>query len=116
MDQTQQLFNIAITIIILLVGWWNKSIWDNIKEVKDSLAKHLESHNDLKLLVVSDYVKKNDFEKSIDMISKKLDKLENLEVLLANNYVTHATFERSMIDIGSKLDRIEKKLDNKVDK
>ena len=116
MDPTQSLFNVCISIIVLLVGWWNKNIWDSIKESKDSLNEHLKNHNELKLQVVSDYVKKNDFEKNIDMISKKLDKLESLEVLLANNYVTHTTFERGMNDLSAKLDRIENKLDNKVDK
>lgn len=116
MDPAQSLFNVAFSLIILLVGWWNKNIWDSIKESKDSFNSHLQTQHELKVLVISEYVRKNDFEKNIDMISKKLDKLESLEVLLANNYVTHTTFEKGIIDLLAKLDRIEGKLDKKVDK
>lgn len=116
MSQTQSLFNIAVSIIILLAGWWNKSILDSIKEVKDGLSEHLQNHNELKLLVVSEYVPKKDFEKTLDTIVKKLDKLENLELLLANNHVTHNSFKEGMNTLAAKLDRIERKLDNKADK
>jgi len=115
-ESTQGIFNYALAIILMLIGWWNKNIWDSIKEAKASLSDHAKNHNDLKLTVVGDYVKRNDFEKNIDLIAKKLDKLESLEVLLAGNYVTQKSFESVTKDLISKLDRIEQKLDNKVDK
>ena len=116
MSETQSFFNVAVTLIILLTGWWNKSIWDSIAEVKKALETYRIEHNNLQLRVVSDFVRQSDWREASVNLAQKLEKLENLEVVLATNYVTQAAFERNMASMRTQLDRIEHKLDNKVDK
>ncbi len=116
MTGNQLLFNIAVTVIILLVGWWNKNIWDSIKECKDLISECVKNYNDFKLLVVSDYVQKADFDESVRLITSKLDALSNIEVILAQTYVTQKRFDHTMSDIATRLDHIADKLEAKADR
>ena len=114
--ETQQLIDVMFGVIIVLIGWWHKRLENDIRDLKTNRNELHSNIVNLELELVRDYVRKQEFEKSIDSFSKKLDRLESLEVMLANNYVTHATFKQNMDDVLSKLDRIEQKLDKKVDK
>ncbi len=60
----QTLFNIMITVLLTIVGWFARTIWDALKEYKDRLHEvelHLPNH----------YVKQVD-------INARFDKLETM--------------------------------------
>lgn len=114
--EQQQIFNIMFGVIIVLLGWWHKRLEGDIRDLKTNRNELHSNIVNLELEIVRDYVRKQEFEKSLDSFSKKLDRLETLEVMLANNYVTHTTFKSHIDDVLAKLDRIEQKLDKKVDK
>jgi hypothetical protein len=60
----QTLFNTFITILIGVIGWFARTIWDSVKELRDDLHNvevHLPSH----------YVKQVD-------INSRFDKLETM--------------------------------------
>lgn len=67
MDQ-QDIFNIAATVVLTLVGWLGKSLWDAVAKLKDDLK-------DLEIALPNDYVKKVDIEARLDKIDIILDKI-----------------------------------------
>lgn len=67
MDQ-QDIFNTAATVVLTLVGWLGKSLWDAVAKLKDDLK-------DLEIALPNDYVKKIDIEARLDKIDIILDKI-----------------------------------------
>lgn len=67
MDQ-QDIFNTAATVVLTLVGWLGKSLWDAVTKLKDDLK-------DLEIALPNDYVKKVDIEARLDKIDIILDKI-----------------------------------------
>lgn len=67
MDQ-QDIFNTAATVVLTLVGWLGKSLWDAVANLKDDLK-------DLEIALPNDYVKKVDIEARLDKIDIILDKI-----------------------------------------
>jgi type II secretory pathway component PulF len=61
---TQQVFNIFITILVGTMGWFARTIWDAIKELRDDL------HN-VEVHLPNNYVKQVD-------INSRFDKLESM--------------------------------------
>ena len=74
----QTLFNIMITVLLAIVGWFAQTVWNSLKEYKDRLHEvelHLPNH----------YVKQVD-------INARFDKLENM-------------LERVFVKLDSKQDK-----------
>ena len=67
MDQ-QDIFNTAATVVLTLVGWLGKSLWDAVAKLKDDLK-------DLEIALPNDYVKKVDIEARLGKIDIILDKI-----------------------------------------
>jgi hypothetical protein len=69
----QQVFNIFITILVGVMGWFARTIWDGIKELRDDLH-HVE------VQLPTNYVKQVDinvrFDKLETMMEKIFDKLD----------------------------------------
>jgi hypothetical protein len=87
MDQTW--FNIAITALGGMAGWWMQTMWNNLKDLEKADRLLVDRVAQIDLLVAGQYVKRDYFE-------AKMNEL-------------HAA-------LFGKLDRIEDKLDRKVDK
>jgi hypothetical protein len=87
MDQTW--FNIAITALGGMAGWWMNVMWQNLKDLEKADRLLIDRVAAIDLLVAGQYVRRDHFE-------VKMTEL------------TNALF--------GKLDRIEDKLDRKVDK
>lgn len=85
----QQLFNALVAIVGTAGGWWLKTIWDEIKELKHSDKELADRVAAIDVLVAGSYVKRDAFEARITELASAIFK---------------------------KLDRIEDKLDGKVDK
>lgn len=60
----QTLFNVMITVLLAIVGWFARTVWDSLKEYKDRL-------HEVELHLPNNYVKQVD-------INARFDKLENM--------------------------------------
>ena len=85
----QALFNWLVGILGTAGGWWLKTIWDEIKELKHQDKELADRVAAIDVLVAGSYVKRDAFEVRIADLAAAIFK---------------------------KLDRIEDKLDGKVDK
>jgi len=75
MDQT--LFNIAVTVIGFLGGWWLKVLWDAVKDLQTADKVLVEKVSSIEILVAGNYMSKQDFDKIAAAIFAKLDKIED---------------------------------------
>jgi len=112
----QEYINLLIGIVSVFGGWLFKGFGDRLDELK-SVDKELVSQlNRIEIIIASDYVKKYDLEKAMDIIIAKLDKVENIEITMAEEYVKKEDINQITDRIFRKLDRIEEKIDHKADK
>ena len=75
MDQT--LFNIAVTVIGFLGGWWLKVLWDAVKDLQTADKVLVEKVSSIEVLVAGNYMSKQDFDKIAAAIFAKLDKIDD---------------------------------------
>lgn len=74
--ELQVLFNIAIGAASALCGWWIKVMWDSLRELRTMDQALSEKVSRIEVLVAGEYVKKEDFERSIQRLFDKLDHIE----------------------------------------
>ncbi len=83
----QVIFNIRITVIGTLAGWFFKVAYDHIKDLQEELNdledKHDDDHrlmtdklNDLALSLPEKYVNKSDFDNLVKVVHHRFDRLE----------------------------------------
>ena len=87
MDQTW--FNIAITALGAMAGWWMNVMWQNLKDLERADKLLIDRVAAIDLLVAGQYIKREDF------------------------YAYASELKGALV---GRLDRIEDKLDRKVDK
>lgn len=92
----QTLFNIAVGLVGLFGGYMLKSIFDAIKALQATDKDHSDTINNLRVVLPTIYVSKDDFQKMGDQIFGAIREMKS---------ETNAT-----------LVRIEGKIDNKADK
>jgi hypothetical protein len=112
----QEYINILIGLVSVLGGWLFKGFSDKLEELKTVDRELVTQLSRIEILIASDYVKKYDLEKSMDIILAKLDKVETIEVTMAEEYVKKGDLTGLTDRIFRKLDRIEEKIDKKADK
>jgi len=66
----QEIFNIAIGIICAGGGWWMRTVWDAVQDLKSEVGH-------LSVQLAQDYVAKEDFNRLADALFKKLDRIED---------------------------------------
>jgi hypothetical protein len=66
----QQVFNIAIALVGALGGWWMKAMWDGLKDMSSQVTN-------LQVMVAGQYVRREEFDKSMDSIISKLERIED---------------------------------------
>lgn len=70
----QVLINIGAGLVIGLMGWFARELWDIVKEIKEDLKK-------IEVKIAEDYVKKVDLNSRLDKIDDVLqrifDRLDN---------------------------------------
>lgn len=72
----QTAFNLAIGVIAVIGGWWMRSIYDAIKELRDSESTLADRVQRIEVLVAGQYVTRDELGKLTDAIFRKLDKIE----------------------------------------
>ena len=75
MDQT--FFNISVTVIGFLGGWWLKVLWDAVKDLQTADKVLVEKVSSIEILVAGNYITRVDFDKIGAAIFAKLDKIED---------------------------------------
>ena len=66
--ESQVIINLALGVVMAVLGWFAREMWSAVKELKSDLA-HLREE------LPKQYVLKDDLEKAIDRIDTKLDKI-----------------------------------------
>lgn len=71
--ETQTLINVAMAGIMSCIGWFARTLWDAVKELRSDLHK-------LEIDLPSHYIKKNEFLDSMkeikDILNRMMDKLD----------------------------------------
>ena len=73
----QALFNIALGIAGFLGGWWMKVLHESVRDLQESDKKLAEKVSQIEVLVAGNYVRRDDFDKSVEAIFRKLDRIED---------------------------------------
>lgn len=73
----QEVFNVAFTIIMFLVGWIVKSLFDAISELRITDKGIERTVHELALSLADKYVPKDEFRTFSEAILKKLDRIED---------------------------------------
>ena len=72
----QELFNIAVGIAGVLGGWWLKVMWETLKELQAADKELVEKVGKIEVLVAGNYVRREDFDRTIERLFDKLDHIE----------------------------------------
>jgi len=76
MMEFQVLFNVALSVVMMLSGWMIRSVYDAISKLRSDQAQ-------LERLLYADFVKKDDYREDIreikSMLSGIFNKLDNKE-------------------------------------
>jgi hypothetical protein len=72
----QTLFNAAVGCVMLLSGWFMRVIWDSIKQLHDDDRELSEKVSRIEVLVAGEYVKRDEFDRSMDRLFDKLNQIE----------------------------------------
>jgi hypothetical protein len=73
----QILFNSAFTVLMLLIGWIMKTVFEAITELRVSDKQITAEVSKLQTELPTNYVHKHDFKDFTDAVFKKLDRIED---------------------------------------
>jgi hypothetical protein len=76
-EQSQVLFNIAVSLVGALGGWWMNIMWQALRDLQKADKILAEKVSSIEVLVAGNYVKRDDFDKIADNIFRKLDRIED---------------------------------------
>lgn len=66
----QELFNVALTVVLGVFSWLGKTIWGDVQDQKHELATLREQ-------IATERVHKDDLRQMTDAIFRKLDRIED---------------------------------------
>jgi len=75
MDQT--IINWLLGGFGALIGFLLNAVWQAVKDLQAADKALAAKVSEIEVLVAGDYIKKDDFQTSIDALFKKLDKIED---------------------------------------
>lgn len=76
-SMSQEIFNIAVAIAGALGGWWLKVMWETLKDLQTADRQLVDKISKIEILVASNYVNKEDFDRTITRLFEKLDHIES---------------------------------------
>jgi hypothetical protein len=76
MKMEQTLFNIILGVAGVLGGWWMKVMWESLKDLQKADKELTEKVSSVEVLVAGDYVRRSDFDRTIERLFAKLDHIE----------------------------------------
>lgn len=72
----QTLYNTAIGFIMLLSGWFIRVMWDTMTRLQADDRELSDKVSKIEVLVAGEYVRKDDFDRTIERLFDKLDHIE----------------------------------------
>lgn len=75
--EPQVIINILAGLVTFFFGWWMKALSDSMKELHEADRKLADKIAAIEVLVAGAYVKRDDFDKSLQAIFHKLDRIED---------------------------------------
>lgn len=75
MDQT--IINWLLGGFGVLIGFLLNAVWQAVKELQESDKMLAEKVSSIEVLVAGDYIKRDDFNRTIEALFHKLDKIED---------------------------------------
>ena len=81
---SQDFINLALGAISFLGGWVVKNLQDSMKSLRDSDERLTLKVQSIEVLVAGQYIKREDFDKTISALFTKLDKIESKLDMKAN--------------------------------
>lgn len=72
----QTAFNLAIGLVAALGGWWMKTIYDALMDLRRAETTMVDRVQRIEVLVAGQYVTREELGKLSDAIFRKLDKIE----------------------------------------
>lgn len=76
-DITGFIVNGLFGLLAMIFGWMLKTLWGTVKDLQESDKELAEKVNSIEVLVVGDYVKREEFQGALNRIFMKLDAIEN---------------------------------------
>jgi len=73
---SQDLYNIVVGIAGILGGWWLKVTWDTLKDLQNADKDLVDKVSKIEVLVAGNYVRREDFDRTIERLFDKLDHIE----------------------------------------
>lgn len=74
--ETQAIINMAFSIAGALGGFVLKAVWDGLRDLRAADALLTDKVQAIELLVAGQYIKREDFSKTIAVLFEKLDKID----------------------------------------
>ena len=84
----QLIFDAVISCVLFLAGWVLSSIKDSINSLESSGKELANKVQNIEVLIVGDYVRKDDLEK---LITKIITKLEEIDAKLTKHMLENAS-------------------------
>ena len=81
---SQDFINLALGAISFLGGWVVKNLQDSMKSLRDADERLTLKVQSIEVLVAGQYIKREDFDRTIEALFAKLDKIENKLDMKAN--------------------------------
>ncbi len=72
----QDLFNIVIGFVLTIFGWFLRVSWDALSKLQQQDRDLADKVARIEVLVAGEYVRKEDFERTIERLFDKLDHIE----------------------------------------
>ena len=72
----QILFNIATGLISVLIGVLIRTLWESLTSLRNQDAKLAEKVAKIEILVIGEYVKRDEFNRLSEALFRKLDKID----------------------------------------
>lgn len=74
--ESQDLINVALGAISFLGGWVVKNLQDSMKSLQDADERLATKVQAIEVLVAGQYIKREDFDKTVSALFTKLDRIE----------------------------------------
>lgn len=75
MDAGQELFNVVFSVACVLAGWCLKILWSTMSDLQKSDKQILDKMSRIEVLVAGSYVKREDYQKTMERLFERLDTL-----------------------------------------
>lgn len=72
----QDLFNVAMGFLMAIFGWFLRISWESLNNLQQADRELSDKVSKIEVLVAGEYVKKEDFDRTIERLFDKLDHIE----------------------------------------